>query len=86
MNVIELNVLHALQKYDRNVWSLKDEFGITEEQVSKLVKKGLVTLFQGEGFCGGIRNLSLTLKGKEFIRSYCSTCECMPCDCNWGHN
>lgn len=84
MTTIHMSVLHALKKYDRNVYSLRQEFGITEEEVSKLIHDGLAILELGEGFNGGLRNLCLTLKGKEFIDSYCDVCECMPCDCGYG--
>tara|TARA_Y100000593_G_C4067304_1_gene217389 strand:- start:106 stop:363 length:258 start_codon:yes stop_codon:yes gene_type:complete len=84
MDSIQLNVLNALIKYDRNVFSLKEEFNITEEQIQLLIEKKLVKIFAGEGFCGGIRNLCLTPKGHELIQGYCSTCECIPCDCGYG--
>ena len=79
-----MNVLSALIKRDRNVGSLKEEFDITEIQIQHLVEKELARLDEGEGYCGGIKNLSLTSKGHEYIESYCIVCECMPCDCGYG--
>jgi len=26
-----------------------------------------------------------TLKGVEALGDFCSACECLPCDCNWGN-
>jgi len=84
MDSIYINVLNALIKRDRNVRSLKEEFNIIEAHVQLLIEKKLVKLDEGEGYCGGIRNLCLTSKGHEYIESYCSACECMPCDCDYG--
>jgi len=84
MNSIQMNVLNALIKQDRNLESLKEEFNISEEHILKLINREFVILDEGEGFCGGIRNLSLTSRGHKFIESYCVACECMPCDCGYG--
>lgn len=86
MTTIHMSALSALKKYDRNIHSLKLEFAITEKEISKLVHEGLAILEEGKGFSGGVRNLCITSKGEEFINSYCDVCECMPCDCDWGHN
>jgi len=80
----QMKVLSALIKEDRNIMSLKEEFKISEEQILKLINREFAILDEGEGFCGGIRNLSLTSRGHKFIESYCVACECMPCDCGYG--
>lgn len=85
MNSKQMNVLSAIVKRDRNIRSLKDEFNITEMQVQQLVEEELVRLDEGQGYCGGIRNLCLTSKGHKFIESYCTACECTPCDCGYGN-
>jgi hypothetical protein len=84
MKALELTAIHALQEYDRNVTMFKLEFGLSDLQVQELIKAELVQIELGQGFCGGIRNIRLTAKGKEFIKSFCSVCECMPCDCGYG--
>ena len=84
MNSTQMNVLNALIKKDRNIGSLKEEFNITETQIQKLVEKDLARLDEGQGYCGGIRNLCLISKGHKLIESYCSACECNPCDCGYG--
>jgi len=84
MNSIQMNVLNALIKQDRNLESLKEEFNISEEHILKLINRELVVLDEGQGYCGGIRNLCLTSQGHKFIESYCTACECTPCDCGYG--
>jgi len=62
-------------------WSIE---GITDEAIMELQDEGLVFVSLGEGFIGGLRTVSLTAKGQDFIKDYCDACECMPCDCGYG--
>ena len=58
--------------------------GITEEAILELQDAGLIFVSIGEGFIGLLKTISLTAKGQDFIKDYCDSCECMPCDCDWG--
>ena len=63
-------------------WTFK---GLNDEDVEHLMEKEYITVSLGEGYTGGMKYLHLTPKAQEFISSYCEVCECMPCDCDWGH-
>ena len=58
--------------------------GIEESDIEELQDLGYVFVSIGEGFVGGLRSLSLTAAGHDFIKDFCDSCECMPCDCDWG--
>jgi len=81
----QLRLLHLLsQRSERQVyveWSVE---GINDESIMELQDQDLVFVDLGEGFTGGLRTLSLTARGQDFIKDYCDACECMPCDCDWG--
>ena len=62
-------------------WAIE---GITDEAIVELQDQGLVFVSLGGGYTGGLRTISLTAKGQDFIKDYCGACECMPCDCDWG--
>lgn len=52
-----------------------------------LQKHKLINCHVGEGYTGGVRTYTLTEKGKKTIQpKWCSACECVPCDCDWGTN
>ena len=59
--------------------------GVDEEDIEQLMEKDLVRVTSGEGYMAGVQILHLTVIGQEFIKDFCETCECMPCDCYWGH-
>ena len=59
--------------------------GIKEETIEALEDLEYIEISVGEGFMGGIRTISITPEGAKFIETFCDTCECMPCDCDWGH-
>ena len=85
MTTQQLQLLYLIsQRSERQAcveWSIE---GITDEAIMKLQDEGLVFVSLGEGFIGGLRTVSLTAKGQDFIKDYCDACECMPCDCDWG--
>ena len=58
--------------------------GISDESIMELQDKDLVFVSLGEGYVGGLKTLSLTAKGQDFIKDYCPCCECLPCDCGYG--
>ena len=64
------------------LWTIE---GLHEDDVRELQDLGYIFVDIGEGFVGEVENLSLTAAGHDFIKEFCVTCECMPCDCNWGH-
>lgn len=85
MTTQQLQLLYLIsQRSERQAyveWSIE---GITDEAIMELQDEGLVFVSLGEGFIGGLRTVSLTAKGQDFIKDYCDACECMPCDCDWG--
>ena len=62
-------------------WAIE---GVTPQDIKKIVDEGYAVLGIGSGFVGGLRTLTLTPAGQEFIREYCDVCECLPCDCGYG--
>ena len=60
----------------------KEEF---KSLVKEAVHLNLINVDIGEGFMGGIESYQITLKGKTYSNNYCPTCECIPCDCDWGN-
>lgn len=62
-------------------WTIE---GITEEEIMQLQDEDLIYVSLGEGYVGGLRTISLTLKGQDLIKDYCPCCECIPCDCGFG--
>jgi len=58
--------------------------GVDEDDIEHLIKKDYVRITFGEGYMGGVQILHLTSIGQDFIKDFCETCECMPCDCDWG--
>ena len=64
------------------VWTIQ---GLCEEDVEELQELGYIFVDIGEGYVGEVENLSLSAAGHDFIKDFCTTCECMPCDCNWGY-
>ena len=81
----QLELLHVLSQKDERMsyveWTIE---GITDEAIMQLQDQELVFVSIGEGYIGGLRSLSLTAKGQDFIKDYCPCCECMPCDCGYG--
>lgn len=81
----QIQLLHTLRlKEERQAyveWTIE---GITDEAIVELQDLDLVFVSLGEGYVGGLKLLSLTAKGQEFIKDYCDVCECMPCDCGYG--
>ena len=81
----QIQLLHILslkeERYSYVEWTID---GITDDSIVELQNMDLVFVSLGEGYTGGLRTLSLTAKGQEFIKDYCAVCECMPCDCDWG--
>ena len=63
-------------------WTIE---GIDDDAIVELQDQDLVYVSTGEGFVGSLRTLSLTTKGQDLIKDYCDVCECIPCDCDWGH-
>lgn len=86
MTAIQLKVLHEIHKKPMETISFMEWLveGFREKDILYLRDNGLVNIFIGEGWNGGLRMMELTDKGKNFIKDYCDVCECMPCDCNWG--
>ncbi len=86
MTTKQIRLLYLIsQKSERQAyveWTIE---GITDEAIMELQDQDLVFVDIGEGFVGALRTISLTAKGQDFIKDYCDACECMPCDCNWGH-
>ena len=83
----QLHLLKMISRLDPNGDSTIDHRfeGLDEDTVEELENLEYIVVSIGEGFMGGVRTLSITHKGKRFIESFCDTCECMPCDCDWGH-
>ena len=81
----QIQLLYTLSQKDERQsyveWTIS---GLDDNAVVELQDKDLVFVSIGEGFVGGLRILSLTSKGQEFIKDYCDVCECMPCDCGYG--
>ena len=81
----QIQLLYVLSQRDERQsyvqWSIS---GIDDDAIMELQDKDLVFVSIGEGFVGGLRTLSLTAKGQDFIKDYCDVCECMPCDCDYG--
>tara|TARA_Y100000287_G_C13960247_1_gene228342 strand:- start:146 stop:409 length:264 start_codon:yes stop_codon:yes gene_type:complete len=86
MTTKQIRLLYLIsQKSERQAyveWTIE---GITDEAIMELQDQDLVFVDIGEGFVGALRTISLTAKGQDLIKDYCDACECMPCDCNWGH-
>ena len=86
MTTKQIRLLYLIsQKSERQAyieWTIE---GITDEAIMELQDQDLVFVDIGEGVVGALRTISLTAKGQDFIKDYCDACECMPCDCNWGH-
>ena len=86
MTTQQLQLLYLIsQKSERQAYIEWTVEGITDEAIMELQDQDLVFVDIGEGFVGSLRTISLTAKGQDFIKDYCDTCECMPCDCNWGY-
>ena len=85
MTIQQMRLLYLVSQRSDNQayvgWTVE---GITDEAIMELQDKGLVFVSLGDGFVGGLRTVSLTPQGQEFIKDYCDACECMPCDCDWG--
>ena len=85
MTTQQLQLLHLIsQRSERQAyveWTIE---GITDEAIMELQDQGLVFVSIGDGFVGGLRTVSLTADGQDFIKDYCDVCECMPCDCGYG--
>ena len=81
----QIQLLYMLSQRDERQayceWTVE---GITDEAIVELQDQDLVFVSLGEGYVGGLKLLSLTAKGQEFIKDYCDVCECMPCDCGFG--
>ena len=86
MTIKQIRLLYLIsQKSERQAYVEWIIEGITDEAIMELQDQDLVFVDTGEGFMGALRTISLTAKGQDFIKDYCDACECMPCDCNWGH-
>ena len=60
---------------------------IIKKIISDLIRHKLINCEEGEGFMGGVKMYNLTSKGKKTIfPQWCESCECVPCDCDWGLN
>ena len=85
MTIQQMRLLYLVsQRSDNQTYVEWTVEGITDEAIMELQDKGLVFVSLGDGFVGGLRTVSLTPQGQEFIKDYCDACECMPCDCDWG--
>jgi Mn-dependent DtxR family transcriptional regulator len=62
---------------------LQEIFGDSvKRMISHLSRKGLVVI----EVIDGVPTVSITDVGKETAEpGFCSSCECNPCDCNWGN-
>ena len=86
MTIKQIRLLHLIsQKSERQAYVEWIIEGITDEAIMELQDQDLIFVDTSEGFMGALRTISLTAKGQDFIKDYCDACECMPCDCNWGH-
>lgn len=86
MTTKQIRLLYLIsQKSERQAYVEWTIDGITDEAIMELQDLDLIFVDIGEGFVGALRTISLTAKGQDFIKDYCDACECMPCDCNWGH-
>ena len=86
MTAKQLRILSELSKLEKITvgfvqWTLQ---GCSDEDIMKLQDDDYVFVSTENGYIGGLREVSLTSKGQEFIKDYCDACECMPCDCDWG--
>ena len=86
MTAKQLRILNELSKAESTTvgfvqWTLE---GCQEGDILKLQEGDYIYVSLGEGYIGGLREISLTTKGQDFIKDYCDVCECMPCDCDWG--
>tara|TARA_X000000950_G_scaffold282160_1_gene380471 strand:+ start:5489 stop:5749 length:261 start_codon:yes stop_codon:yes gene_type:complete len=81
----QIQLLHTLSKKEERQsyveWTIH---GIDDKAIIELQDLDLLFVSIGEGFIGGLKMLSLTAKGQDFIKDYCDVCECMPCDCGYG--
>ena len=86
MTAQQIQLLYLLsQRSERQCYVEWTFEGIDDEAIMELQDQDLVYVSMGEGFVGSLRTLSLTAKGQDLIKDYCDVCECMPCDCDWGH-
>lgn len=82
----QLHLLKILSRQDTEaaaVCRLTFE-GVEEKDIEELMDKDFVRVTLGDGHMEGIEVLHLTADGHDFIKDFCETCECMPCDCDWG--
>ena len=82
----QLNMLSELKKFKQCSrqfveWAFE---GITDTDIEELELEGLISISNEHGYVGGLKTLTLTDKGEEFISDFCDVCECMPCDCGYG--
>ena len=83
----QLHLLKIISNFDSTIDTEIDyKFeGIKEETIEALEDLKYIEISEGEGFVGGVRIISITKEGSKFIETFCDICECMPCDCDWGH-
>ena len=85
---MEIKHLHLLKLLSRGrntrlsyvKWTIE---GITDDDIISLQSQNLIFV-DTDGFVGDLISLHLTAKGYSFIEDFCESCECMPCDCDWG--
>ena len=86
MTAKQLRILSELSKSETTTvgfiqWTFE---GCNDSDIIKLQDEDYIFVSIGDGYIGGLREVSLTAKGQDFMKDYCDCCECMPCDCDWG--
>ena len=82
----ELHILKKISRMDNNEGIAVDYLlEVSEKELDNLEKHEYIEISIGEGFLGGVKTLTITEEGKKFIETFCDTCDCMPCDCDWGY-
>jgi len=81
LHLLKILAEDVVQNHGHIDWKIE---GLSEDEREELQELGMLIVDVGEGFMGQVITLGITEKGKEFIETFCSICECMPCDCDWG--
>jgi hypothetical protein len=73
-----LKLFHAFQgcQNETDISSIDDSE--TLENIHTLLEKNYIAL-------NNETLIQQTSKGIEAFKGFCETCECTPCDCNWGN-
>jgi len=81
MEINKYEILLAIEEDPKTVQQLEDHFGQpVSSWVDNLSGQGLISPGWNETDL-----IEITARGKlELDSDFCESCECSPCDCNWG--